>query len=232
MTSLRSAVADISEAGEGVLSVTTLQTFATQWLAPRLGAFQLAHPKIAVRLETSSRVIDLLREDVDVAIRAGSGTWAEMEAVALFPSLMTALCHPDVAAGLGDPPDPAALLDAPRIGLGSEWAAWFAATGVPPPVEEAQTAPRLVADAQVLEIAAAMAHRAVALASPVLFAAEIAAGRLVQPFETTIAMGGGYWLVYPRDRRRARKIAAFREWLLAQVAEDPAAQRYLQAPAA
>src|SRR5688572_16347559 len=39
MTSLRAAVSDLTDAGAGVLSITTMQTLATQWLAPRLGAF-------------------------------------------------------------------------------------------------------------------------------------------------------------------------------------------------
>src|SRR6476646_1116333 len=69
MTALRSAVADLTDTGEGVLSITTLQTFATQWLASRLGAFQVAHPRIAVRLEADSRQVDLAREPFDVAIR-------------------------------------------------------------------------------------------------------------------------------------------------------------------
>ena len=33
-----------------------MHTFAAQWLAPRIGAFQLRHPQIAVRLETTQRV--------------------------------------------------------------------------------------------------------------------------------------------------------------------------------
>ncbi len=44
----------------------------------------------------------------------------------------------------------------------------------------------------------------------------------MRPFETSIALGGDYWLAYPRDRRRVRKIAAFRDWLLAAIAADPA----------
>src|SRR5215217_4826526 len=59
---LRAAVADLTEAGEGVLSITTLQTVAMQWLAPRIGAFQVAHPKLAVRLESSAGLADLMRE--------------------------------------------------------------------------------------------------------------------------------------------------------------------------
>ena len=72
-----------------------------------------------------------------------------------------------------------------------------------------------------------MANGSVAIGSPVMFGADIAAGRLVQPFEIYIADVGGYWLAYPQDRRRARKIAAFRAWLLDHVRADPAAQRQL-----
>jgi len=228
MESLRSALADLSERGEGMLAITTLQTLGTQWLAPRLGAFQLAHPTIAVRLETSSRLVDLLREDADVAVRSGRGEWPGLEAQLLFPGLMTPLCSPACFARLGSPTDPSALLDAPRIGLAEEWAAWFAAAGVTPPGGEAG-APRLVADVQVLEMALAMTDQGIALGSPILFGAEIAAGRLVQPFDTLVRIGGDYWVAYPKDRRRARKIAAFRDWLLACVAEDPAIQQYVLA---
>ena len=54
---------------------------------------------------------------------------------------------------------------------------------------------------------------------PALFAAEIASGRLVPLFEPPPGQPG-YWLVYPTDRRRSPKILAFREWLLAQAAEE------------
>src|SRR3954453_12814749 len=61
MTALRGAVSDISDQGEGVLAVTTMQTFAERWLAGRIGGFQVTHPKIAVRVDTTSHVVDLLR---------------------------------------------------------------------------------------------------------------------------------------------------------------------------
>lgn len=220
MTSLRGAITDLTETGQGVLSITTMQTLAMYWLAPRLGGFQLSHPAIAVRVDTTERVVDLLRDDADVALRHGRGVWPDMEAVPLFSSAMTVVAPPEAAARLGDAPDPSMLLDLPRIGVEDEWAVWFAEAGVkasPGPRSE----PRITADSQVLEVAAAVANGGFALASPVLFGGELRAGRLVQPFETVMPYGGGYWLVYPKDRRRTRKIAAFREWILAQVAADP-----------
>lgn len=78
-----------------------------------------------------------------------------------------------------------------------------------------------------LEIASALGDHGMVLASPIFFAPEIAAGRLVRPFEQLTFFGDGYWLAYPRDRRRAPKIAAFREWLLAAVADDPVIAAHL-----
>jgi len=225
ITGLRSAVSDITDAGDGVLSITTLHTFANQWLAPRLGGFQLAQPGVAVRLDTLARIVDLRREGVDVAIRSGQGLWPEMEAVSLFPSAMTALGTPQAVARLGRSPTPQDLVAAERVGSTEEWAQWFGAAGVTPPEDAPDAAPRIAADAQALEISAAMSNHGFALASPVLFGADIAAGRLVQPFEIYWAEGRNYWLVYPRDRRRTRKIAAFRDWLVERVKADPAAMR-------
>ncbi|HEX7759421.1 MAG TPA: LysR substrate-binding domain-containing protein [Caulobacteraceae bacterium] len=219
---LRAALSDITETAEGVLAITTLQSLATQWLAPRLGAFQLANPKIAVRLDTTGRMIEFSRENVDVAIRTGHGDWPGLECLYLFPSIITPLTSPDLAARLGEGPH--SLLTAPLIGIEADWAAWFAAAGV----MDAPLAagPRFASDLQTVEMAGAMAGQGVALGSPIYFAPEIAAGRLVRPFETLISASIGVWLAYPAERRRSPKIAAFREWLMACVAADPVIERY------
>ena len=59
----------------GVLSVTTMETFASNWLAVWLGTFQLMHPDLAVKVNTSSRLVDFTREDMDIGIRTGTGKW-------------------------------------------------------------------------------------------------------------------------------------------------------------
>lgn len=234
MGALRTAIGDITDSGAGVLSITVLQTFATQWVAPRLGAFQVDHPEIAVRLDSAQKLADLMREDFDVGIRSSRhGEWPGLEATFLFPSAQTVLATPQALAALGPDPRPEDLLKVERVGSEAEWAAWFAKAGVVASTPETTAAaPRLTADTQVLEVAAAMANGAVAIGSPVMFGADIAAGRLSQPFEVYIGDAGGYWLAYPSDRRRTRKIAAFREWLLDHVRADPAAQRQLARRAA
>jgi LysR family glycine cleavage system transcriptional activator len=233
MAILRTAVSDISDSGQGVLSISALHTFATLWLAPRLGGFQVAQPDVAVRLDSSPRLVDLLRGEADVAIRTSrTGEWPGVESVFLFPSAQTVLAPPAALAGLGEPPTPAATLGVRRVGAEREWTAWFAQAGMVASPAAAPGAPLFTADTQTLEMAAAVANDALGIGSPVMFAADIAAGRLSQPFEIYFGDEGGYWLAYPKDRRRSRKIVAFREWIMAQVASDPAAQRQIARRAA
>jgi LysR family glycine cleavage system transcriptional activator len=215
---LRAALADITETDEGVLSITTLPSLAMHWLGPRLASFQLAWPEFAVRLEISTRIADLAHESLDVGVRAGPGEWLGLESHFLMPNIHVAVCAPEFRDrnGLAEPRD---LLSAQRIGSDEDWAVWFAAAGIGEP--PSGPAPRLRADTQTLEAAPALAGQGVALVSPVFFADEIGRGRLVQLFDVVATYSPGYWLVYPKERRRMRKIAAFRDWILARAAEDP-----------
>ena len=49
---LRAAFAAARSGAQNTLTISSNPTFATQWLAPRLGAFQLAQPTLAVRLDS------------------------------------------------------------------------------------------------------------------------------------------------------------------------------------
>lgn len=218
MALIRRALSDLTEADQAILSVTALASFSTQWLAPRLGAFHVANPGLAVRLDTSPVVHDLVRDGYDIAIRSGSGVWPGLQAERLMPSLFTPLCTPALCERL-NLKTPADLLRAPRVGQELEWRGWFQAAGVTP---EGEVTTQMTADYQALEVAAALGGQGVALASPILFAREIAAGLLVQPFREVMEAKGGYWVLWPEDRRRSPKIVRFREWLMAEARADPA----------
>jgi len=170
MTLLRRAVADVVEADQGVLAVTTLQTLATQWLATRLGSFQLDNPDLAVRVDTSPTLSMLGADGLDVALRFGSGQWPGLESRFLMPAVFTPLCTPAMRERL-DLQAPADLKRAHLVGEPGEWAAWFAAAAV----SAADTAPppRLTADNQAMEVAAALGDQGVALGSPILYARSI-----------------------------------------------------------
>lgn len=222
---LDGAFAALKDRAEGVLTITAVHTFASNWLVPRLGAFQMAHPDIAVRLEVSTRTVDLMREDFDVAIRGGKGVWPGVKAHPLIAMRFAPLCSPDFLRRFGPFAAPADLLKVPRLDSHDAWwPIWFAAAGVSAPKDPA--VPSISLDVQAMLGAAAVSGQGVAILTPALFAADIAAGRLVQPFDLTATDGGHYWLAYAEGRGKSKKIKAFRDWILGESeagAQGPAA---------
>jgi LysR family glycine cleavage system transcriptional activator len=202
---------------EGLLCVTTVLTFASNWLAQHLGAFQVAHPALAVRLDTSSRLTDFAREDVDLAIRSGGGKWPGLEAHKLLDADFTPMLSPKLAASIGGVKEPADLLRLPILDPGDIWwSQWFEAAGVTG--HDLAKRPGSSMGAQAYEANAAMAGHGVAILTRALFKNEIADGRLIQPFDLVGDDGHAYWLVYPTARRNVPKIRAFRDWILAEIA--------------
>jgi len=216
---LHAGFAALRDTAEGVLSVTAVHTFATNWLVPRMGAFQVAHPDIAVRLEVSSRNVDFGREDYDVGIRGGGGGWPGLKTHALLPVRFTPLCSPELLARYGPLAGPADLARLPRL-LAHDiwWECWFKAAGIPPPPPAAPST--LAVEVQSMLGTAAASGQGVGMLMPAFFAADIAAGRLVQPFDLLATDGDSYWLVYAQERHKVPKIRAFREWILAEVQRD------------
>jgi LysR family glycine cleavage system transcriptional activator len=210
---LHTAFAQAIERVESELAITALPTIAAAWLVPRLGTFQLAHPRLAVRLDTAVQLVDLTRGEFDVGIRIGGGEWPGLHADFLLPSLFTPLCSPALRERLRTPAD---MLAMPRFGRERWWRAWFAAAGLPD--ADLTAKPGVELDVEQHAVTAAIAGHGVALSSPLFFEQDIAAGRLLQPFELVVRDQRDYWLTYPTTLRSSEKIRAFRAWLLAQAA--------------
>jgi LysR family glycine cleavage system transcriptional activator len=216
---LRTAFDALNESADNVLSITSLGTFATNWLVPHLGAFQLLHPEIAVRLDASNAMVDFAAEDFDVGIRSGHGKWPGLMAHELLSAAFTPLASPRLLARHAPLEEPADLLKLPLIDPGDPWwVDWFVAAGVPEPDLSKRVEMRV--ENQQLAGRAALGAQGAAILMPAFFAEELAAGQLVQPFPLMQeAEGVHYWLVYPEARRRAPKIRAFRDWILAEIAD-------------
>ena len=69
-------------------------------------------------------------------------------------------------------------------------------------------------------IDAAIDGQGIALARTALAAADLINGRLVRPFQVALPLRNTYWIVCPKATSALPKIAAFRDWLLAEAAAD------------
>lgn len=208
--------------GQGTLSISTIPTFAANWLALHLGAFQMENPRIAVRIETSDALVDLARDNIDVAVRSSRvGEWAGLDAHFLFHETFTPMLSPALAASIGGVHEPADLLKLPIIDSGDRWwTTWFGLVGVDA-ASALAARPRSQFGSQSYEGRAVVAGHGVGILTPAMFSQELAAGSLIQPFDILGHDDHSYWLVHQSARRNVPKIRAFREWLLAELALSP-----------
>lgn len=211
---LDAAFAGLRAETETMLTISTTETFANTWLAWNLGAFQLAHPEMAVRLVATDALADFAADEIDVAIRSGRGPFPGLHADMLFRNRFTPMCSPGFLARHGGALTPEDLLLVPQISPQDRWwMHWLREAGVEVP--EGPPRPGVRLDSQAQEGAAAMAGQGVAMLTTFLWRNDVAEGRLVRLFEQVSWRGYGYWLVFPEHRRSVLKIKRFREWLLA-----------------
>ena len=198
----------------GTLTVSTLSSFAAKWLLPRLPRFQSGHPDIDERLSTSRALVDFTRDDIDIAIRFGLGSWPSVVAERLFGEDIFPVCSPALIGEAGKLSDPNQLATFTLLhdNYQIQWPMWLNAAGATA-VDPAR-GPRF--NDSELVIQAAIAGHGVALARSVLVADDLAAGRLVRPFKQSLPVDFAYWVVAPAHHLERPKIRAFRDWAVAE----------------
>ena len=213
---LSEAVATTQRRDDAILTISVAPIFASRWLIHRIDRFSAAHPDIGLRIEATTTLVDLARSDVDLAIRVGPGGWPGVAAEFLIPQVMFPVCAPALAERIRTPRD---LADQPAVVDGNDaftWEHWLKAAGldVPPP-----KARHVFSDAS-LCLDAALAGQGVLLAWPVLASWALKEGRLVAPVPIRVETGMGYYFVTAPDVPEPRKVALFKRWLRAAIAED------------
>jgi LysR family glycine cleavage system transcriptional activator len=199
----------------GVLTVSTSPDFAAKWLVHRLGRFAEAHREIDLRISASLHHVDFAREEVDLAVRHGEGDWPGLAAVNLAAERLHAVCSPKLAQRVSRPAD---LLKLPLLHLDDRkiWEKWLRGAGVRDP--EALHGPVLNRASMLID--AAVDGQGVALARTTLAAWDLISGRLVRPLAVAPKLAKTYWIVCPKATAALPKIAMFRDWLLAEAADD------------
>jgi DNA-binding transcriptional LysR family regulator len=196
----------------GTLTVSSMTTILMTWLVPRLPRFQEAHPEIDVRLMTTQRLVDFTREDIDVAIRFGTGKWPGVKSERMFGEVLTPLCGRRFVDECKSPAD-LHKLPLIRSTEEDEWPIWFAAAGVA--TTEVRRGP--IFDSTKIAVQAAIDGLGIVMGPPTLFADDIAAGRLFQPFALAVETGKSYWFVVPENSAGRPKVKAFRDWIFSEV---------------
>jgi LysR family glycine cleavage system transcriptional activator len=210
---------------EGVLIVSTMASLAAKWLVTRVAAFQDAHPSLEVRITTSSHLVDFQREEVDMAVRYGRGSWPGLRAQWLMAEDIFPVCSPAMLNGakpLRRPEDLAHHTLLHTTVLREDWQLWLTAAGLPVSLALRRG---LSFDQSFMAVQAAIDGLGVALGRSRLVDADIAAGRLVVPFDVVLPADAGYYIVAPEATADTPKFALFRDWLIGSVAPGASPER-------
>ena len=201
----------------GALTVSTSPDFAAKWLVSRLSSFSEKHPDVDLRISATTHYIDFAYDDVDVAIRHGNGEWPGLDVHRLCSERLFPVCSPKLVARRNRITKVADLLKFPLLRLddAKNWTRLFEAERVKVAVG---TGPVLNSASMLID--AAIDGQGVALARTALAAWDLINGRLVRPVNVSLKVANTYWIVCPKAASNLPKIATFRNWMLAEAAED------------
>ncbi|MGD0641796.1 MAG: transcriptional regulator GcvA [Roseiarcus sp.] len=208
--------------GRRFLVINSSASFAATWLVGRIGKFKWAHPEIDVLVDANPLEDSLDRGAVDAMIRWGAGDFPGLAKTLLFKEDVFPVCAPALAEGphpLRAPQDLKrhTLLHLewnPSFSSWPAWSDWLKAAGA----SDVDASRGVFFNQMSMAIAAAAQGQGVALSSLAIAADDLASGRLVAPFATSVPTPFGYYfLCRPADAETPR-IKALREFLVAEAA--------------
>ena len=208
----------------GAITVSLDPSFAAKWLVPRLDRLRAAHPDLDVRLDATDKLVDFQRDNVDLAIRYGGGNYPGLEAERLLSEEIFPVCSPKLLEGPEPLAQPGDLRHHTLIHLewdsedvtAPTWRMWLLAAGI----HDIDFTRGPVFSMTTLALQAAIEGLGVALASSFLVADDLAAGRLVVPFDLSVCdpLDFAYHVVVPKRTADLPKVVAFKTWLLDEIA--------------
>ena len=213
---LLSEVADAEQAvsgahGElgGQLAITGSVMFGAQFVAPLLLEFLEKHPKLTARALLVDRVVDLIEEGIDVAVRIAHLTDASFRAVRVGSVREMILASPAYLKRHGVPRRPADLTDLTAITFshGRAPPAWPLREGKRTVAVRPKT--RLVVNSSHVALMAAISGAGVTRALSYMAAADVKAGRLRVVLSEFEPEPLPVHVIYQAGKQAAARVRAF-----------------------
>ncbi len=216
VTTAFTRIAQTSDALRGTkaatLRISALPLFTNAWLIPRLERFEKKHPDIGLEIETTNRVVDLARENIDIAIRNLREMPQGLTAIKLFDVRPVPLCTAKIAAQLKTPAD---LAQQTLIHLSARrgvWSSWLRAAGC----AGLKSKRKLAFDTMPAALQAAAQGRGVAIGIDGLVTEWEKS--LVRPFAHRVPGDASYYLVHRKGDGVRPQVRAFVNWIGAEMA--------------
>ena len=120
LANAEAAVSLGSVRASGQLRISAPSGFGRQHVAPLVGDFMLANPEVRVNLNLSDRLVDLVNENIDCAIRIGELTDSSLISVRLGEMRRMVVASPAYLVAHGVPREPADLAAHNCLSLGQQ----------------------------------------------------------------------------------------------------------------
>jgi LysR family glycine cleavage system transcriptional activator len=199
------------------LALNIPSTLASRWIMPRLHRLRALDPTLVLSIRTEARDRLSQRDELDAAIRFGTGDWPDLHSRHLFSEQHVAVAAPAVRQALTRRDGAVMLADATllhvlkRDGRYLSWPHWLDAAGI----TGVDAGKGFEFDTLDLAIEAAIAGLGATIADWHMVADDLAAGRLVQLFETRVPGTQSYWWVHPPQTAPTGPLETFERWLRA-----------------
>jgi LysR family transcriptional regulator, glycine cleavage system transcriptional activator len=205
--------------GRRFLIINSNASFAATWLVGRIGKFKAQHPDIDVLLDANPMDDSLDRSGVDALIRWGTGEFPGLSTTLLFKEEVFPVCAPALAHGDHPIRSPQDLsrhtllhLDCADSPVWPDWRDWLETAGA----VEVDATRGVWFTRMSMAIHAAAQGQGVALSSVATAADELAAGRLIVPFSTSVRTPFGYYFACRPAQSASPRIQALRDFLVAE----------------
>jgi DNA-binding transcriptional LysR family regulator len=215
------AVMDLDEAPRGLLRVNAPMSFGLGHLGPAVAEFAAAHPALKVELTLDDRVVDLVGEGYDLAIRIAELPPSTLIARRLAVSRRMVCAAPAYLERAGRPQRPEDLSRHACLGYsylvtGNDWR--FRGPDGPITV---RIDPVLSANNGDVLCQMAVAGLGIMLAPSFIAGDDLRAGRLVPLLADWTDADTGIFAVYPHSRHLSPKVRAFVDFLVVRFGPDP-----------
>ena len=201
----------LSEAVFRTLAVNAPATFVLRWLVPRLERFRREHPDVEVRVETSNEPVEALKESFDIVIRGGPDTFYGYSMRPFLSEERLPVCSPALLrrVPLRSPQDLGRHTLLHTWSLPRVWPDWLAKAHVP----LLRPSAVLTFDHFYLTLQAAVDGMGIAMGPTALVSDDLAAGRLVAPFDEPRLPSRSYCTYVADAKSEDALVRLFRTWL-------------------
>ncbi|HTO47337.1 MAG TPA: LysR family transcriptional regulator [Burkholderiales bacterium] len=204
----------------GTIRLTTSLNFGTRQVAPAIAAFVARHPGVKFDVQLSDRIVDLVEEGFDLAIRIGGGGSENLVARKLGETRLVACASPEYLARRGTPATPQDLArhDCFTYEYASPRSQWR--FGARDGREEAvRVSGPVHSNSGDLNAALAVRGAGVAFEPDFIVGDDLAAGRLVALLPDYAAARSPIYAVYPTRKHLSAKVRLFVDFLAERFAE-------------